>query len=211
MQKDKFFVREAAYQTFGRNAFAHGLFYLHEQSLRFELSIGGTFVEMFYQALSKSIEILDNAFDKQDNLYACISFYGGAGLLKNLSTFRQLDSLDIKLNRSSCEIWQEQYSEEDEVSDNDYFRTFIIFPIGRKIMLSLLWSAVATDFNIEPRVSAHIYFFSPKLRLLAHPYDDRGMDIIGPNYDLKQSLFNDFNHYLLDYDRETMNEYFANS
>ena len=207
--KNIFLIRDLAYRTFGKNAFEHGLFSLHEQSLRFDLSVEGSFVELFNQALSKGIEILDNVFGKKNDLYACVSFYGGKGLLANLSIFKQLKSLDIELNKSSCEIWQEQYSQEenDDLEEN-YFRTFIIFPIGRTEMLSLLWSAVSSDFNISPKVSAHIYFFSSKLQILAHPYDDRGMDIIGSNHDLKQILFDSFNSYLLDYDREIMNKNF---
>ncbi len=211
MSKKEFLIRDAAYQNFGRQVFEQGLFYLHEQSLRFELSIGDSFIEIFHQALSRGIEVLDSVFNNQNGLYACISFYGEAGLLANLATFRQLDDLNIKLNKSSCEIWQEQCLEEGEFLDENYFRTFIIFPIGRTEMLKLLWSAIASNFNITPRVSANIYFFSPKLQILAHPYDDRGMDIIGKNYDLKQKLFNNFNNYLLDYDREVMNKYFSNS
>ncbi len=212
MINDKFLIREAAYQIFGRKAFEHALFYVHEQSLRLELSIGGSFIEMFHQAFSKGIEVLDNIFSKQDDLYACISFYGAAGLLTNLSVFKQLDSFDIKLDKLSCEIWQEQYSqEEDEIRDESYFRAFIIFPIDRTKMLSLLWSAVASDFNINPKIGAQIYLFSPELQILVHPYDDRGMDIIGSNYNLKKRLFNDFNDYLLDYDREIMNKHFTTS
>lgn len=207
--KNIFLIRDLAHQAFGKNAFEHGLFYLHERSLRFELSVEGSFVELFNQALSKGIEILDNVFGKQNDLYACVSFYGGKGLLANLSIFKQLKSLDIELNKSSCEIWQEPYpQEENDDLEKNYFRTFIIFPIGRTEMLSLLWSAVASDFNISPRVSAHIYFFSSKLQILAHPYDDRGMDIIGANHDLKQMLFDCFNNYLLDYDLKIMNKNF---
>lgn len=63
--KNIFLIRDLAYRTFGKNAFEHGLFSLHEQSLRFELSVEGSFVELFNQALSKGIEILDNVFGKK--------------------------------------------------------------------------------------------------------------------------------------------------
>lgn len=210
MLKNSFTIRNQVYKEFGKKAFKHGLFYLYEKSLRFELSTDGSFVEQFHQALSKGIEILNALFNEQDEVYACISFYGKKGLLANLSVFKQLKELDIEIDKHSCEIWQEKCPKDEDFPETDYFRTFIIIPVSRTEVFKLLWSAIASDFNIHPKVNAKLYFFNLKLAVLAHPYDDRGMDIIGENFELKRRLFNKFNHYLLDYDRDTMNSSFNN-
>ena len=44
-----------------------------------------------------------------------------------------------------------------------------------------------------------------------HPYDDRGMDVIGPNHALLADLYHRFNERLLDYDRARMDGFFASS
>nr|WP_259641718.1 DUF3885 domain-containing protein [Pseudomonas salomonii] len=36
------------------------------------------------------------------------------------------------------------------------------------------------------------------------PYDDRGMDVVGPNTDLLLQLYRHHHAYLLDYDRPVM-------
>lgn len=202
-------MQQEVYRMFGKQAFEHGIFYLYEDSLRFELSIGGSFIEMFHQALSKGMEILNDVFSETDDLQACLTFYGVKGLLGNLSIFKNLEALGIQLDKSVSNIWQEEIAKDDEFYDEYWkFKTFVMFPINKNKMLKLLWSAMASDFGIKPKVNASVYLFSPKLQILAHPYDDRGMDIIGNNFDEKKRIFDKFNHYLLDYDREMMNKSF---
>lgn len=41
------------------------------------------------------------------------------------------------------------------------------------------------------------------------PYNDRGMDIVGPNHKLLSYLYGKFNDYLLDHDRDVMDTVFA--
>lgn len=44
---------------------------------------------------------------------------------------------------------------------------------------------------------------------MVFPYDDRGMDVAGPNKDLLSQLYHQHNIYLLDYDRCAMDNTFA--
>ena len=41
-------------------------------------------------------------------------------------------------------------------------------------------------------------------QVLIHPYDDRGMDVVGSNRPLLARLYANYGSYLLDYDRKIM-------
>ncbi len=45
--------------------------------------------------------------------------------------------------------------------------------------------------------------------MLVHPYDDRGMDVVGPNHALLADLYARFDAYLSDSDREWIRVFFA--
>ena len=126
--------------------------------------------------------------------------------MNHLSIFCQLKDLNITLDKSTCEIWQEKCPLDEEFPNENFFRTFITFTVNLEVRQKLLWSAIVQDFNIEPRVNGSVYLFSLNLEILAHLYDDRDMNIIGNNFPLKQKLFTKLNHYLLNYDRDEMNK-----
>lgn len=46
-------------------------------------------------------------------------------------------------------------------------------------------------------------------QLAVFPYDVRGMDVVGENDEQLLKLYREFNNYLLDYDRDTMDARFG--
>ena len=52
------------------------------------------------------------------------------------------------------------------------------------------------------------YFFDLSRKIMMHMYDDRGCDIVSTNLDCLAPLYNDFNEWLLDYDRDRMDGVF---
>lgn len=62
---------------------------------------------------------------------------------------------------------------------------------------------------MHPNPGCKIYLTNIEDGVLIHPYDDRGMDIIGPNTRVLESLFETYSDCFLDFDREAMNDTFA--
>ncbi|MGB1009832.1 MAG: DUF3885 domain-containing protein [Thiolinea sp.] len=192
---------------FGEEAFEHGLFYVHDESLRFELSGGGeSYIESFQQAYTKALLILETTFRRSPDLRACISFYGGKTLVSNLSVFKGLSACEIGIPKNYCEAWRTAVEDEE-----DYYRHFITFPANRSLMRRLVWSATARDLGVRPSASCDVYLYSIKSEILAHPYDDRGMDIIGRNKALKQQLYQQYHDDLLRYDLAEMERHYGAS
>ena len=161
---------------------------------------------MFLCAYQKAAEIADFLFADAQNLHAAICFYcydNNASFLSGLSVFRSLKSCGVKIAKP-YDAWVEPHREQDEDAD----KISIVFKIDRQTVPQLLWGAIANEIGIRPRIIGHVYLFDLDLEILLHPYDDRGMDAIGNNYELLKLAYNKFDRYLLDYDRQIMRDRF---
>ena len=57
---------------------------------------------------------------------------------------------------------------------------------------------------IQPNPGCDVYLFNLQKKVVVFPYDDRGMDVVGPNRELLAVLYKRHQSYLLDYDRHAM-------
>ncbi|MDO4530949.1 MAG: DUF3885 domain-containing protein [Bacillota bacterium] len=89
----------------------------------------------------------------------------------------------------------------------------------------LLWDMAETPPKVQPlfeeivrsdfkglgfrELSSAIFFFDTQRHLLFHPYDDRGVDIVGKTPDDIRYLYEDCRNWLLEYDIERMQKTFA--
>ena len=75
---------------------------------------------------------------------------------------------------------------------------------------NLLWCALAGDFGpLHPNPHCLVYLLNIEKEIIIHPYDDRGMDIIGGNFSELRDLYKKYNSWLLGYDLEVMNTTFS--
>ncbi len=199
-------------RTFDGRAFQLPLFYSFKGGLRFALSEGGHYLNQFLTAHRKCLEVCQQVFEHDDELTVCLKFYARPALLSCLSTLRVLRDLEL-LPVTEKEHWVEQTETESDWGDGeesqDYVWHHIAFKASRKHLTNALWLAFASDFGpIKPRASVDVYLFNLKKKVLVWPYDDRGMDIVGPNKAFLRKLYHEFNHYLLDYHRQEMDKSF---
>lgn len=191
--------------TFGPHAFQSGLFYLHEPALRFELSREGPRVDLFVQAFDRAREVLAHLFRDVAEVTAVVAWFGAGPPLRHREVFRALRACGLRRIPRPRACWAETFR--DEWGEEP--RTLVSFRLPTEHLHRLLWGALAADIAIEPRLPCRVYFLSPELGVLVHPYDDRGMDVIGPGRERMAELFARFGPYLLDYDRERMEGFFG--
>jgi hypothetical protein len=200
-------LREALHATFGAQAFALGLFYANEPALRFELSRGGHRLDQFEQAWDRAREIADHAFGDARELVVVVSSFGGDSPLRNRALFRSLRACGVRMGRPRA-WWAESF--QDEWLEEPEMRFFAAFACGREALHRLLWGPLAADLGIRPRLQGEIFIADPVRGIVLHPYDDRGMDVIGAHGALLE-LYHRFNDDLLDYDRARMDAFFASA
>jgi hypothetical protein len=116
----------------------------------------------------------------------------------------QLHAAGISFPHSRC-LWIEQVLDEDIGEEDKLFWLNVAFEAPISLLQNLLWCALTVDFgSIRPRPRCDVYLFSLEDRVMVFPYDDRGMDVVGPNHTLLAKLYQKHNQYLLDYDRHNM-------
>ena len=195
--------REALHRTFGPSAFDLPCFYANQPALRFELSQYGQRLDLFEQAWDRARPIVDHALGDSSALVAVLSRFGDGVPMHSRELFRSLRACGVRVGRPRA-WWTEPYADGEPEP-----RLFVAFACEREAVRHLLWGALAHDIGIRPRLEAMVHFADPARGIVIHPYDDRGMDIVGPNHALLAELYHRFNEDLLDYDRERMDAFFA--
>lgn len=195
---------DTLHRVFGPDAFAPALFYAHEPALRFELSRSGPPIDLFAQAFDRAREIAGYVFRDSSSPTAVLSWFGEGPPLRHREVFRSVRDCGIDLARPRA-CWTETHEE----SWGPEPRTLVAFSCGREMLDRLLWGALAADLGIRPRLLARVHLADPERGVMLHPYDDRGMDVIGPNAELLSDLFHRFHDRLLPYDLPRMESFFA--
>lgn len=197
-------LRDELHSVFGPAAFGDGLFYSHAPAIRFELSRHGAHVDLFAQAFDRGREILTAIFPPDSPLVAVVVMYEEPSRAVLRTALKSLRRLGVRPVRPRT-VWREDGAE----GEPEDARTFVAFACGAEAVPRLLWGAAAVDLGVYPRLPGRVYLCDPARGVLAHPYDDRGMDVVGPNHALLAETYRRFPSYLLDYDRERMAGFFG--
>jgi len=196
--------------TFGAKIFDRPLFYNYEGALRFEMSEGGSFLNQFLTAHRKGMEVCNEIFDEDKELTICLKIFGNRSLLSCLSTLRSLRDFEIYSKGYIKEHWTEKDEEWEDESEEDFRWHYLVLEMPSSSLLNILWCAFSSDFGlIQPASPAALYIFEFHKKIAVLPYDDRGMDIVGTNSVFLKALYESFEKYLLDYDREEMDRHYA--
>ncbi len=196
-------------RLFGGHAFSTPLFYSYPGGLRFELSEDGTSIDKFLLAIFKAREVCDAIFEMEQPWVACLRMRTRASAFSHRDVLRELRSAGVTVSRNRC-IWLEPVPLDDRFDEGvEEFLVTVAFETSATALQGLLWCAFSCDFgSIRPRPGCDIYLFELTKGVMVWPYDDRGMDVVGPNHAFLATLYKRFNHYLLDYDRTSMEETF---
>lgn len=201
-------LRQAIERTFDGKAFLRPLFYRYPGGLRFRLSEGGAILEQFLSALATCRAICSEIFDTEGSLTACIRVAAEPGRFAYREVMAELRAAGVRIPAARV-LWQGSTGNPNEAPDEeDWIHLAFQAPLSQ--LTGLLWCAMAADFgNIRPRPNCCIYLFHLEHRVMVWPYDDRGMDVAGPNQDFLAQLYRNHQPHLLDHDRATMDATFG--
>lgn len=203
------FRKKIALLTAG-SIYRHALFYKYPGGLRFELSEGGQPLDQVLVALRKATAICSNIFDNDDLMLVHLQKFAPPSRYGLRSTLRELELAGITIPPTR-EIWLEKNEEDswDESGDETYWVN-MAFELPLAKLQNLLWCALAIDFGpLHPNPHCLVYLLNIEKEIIVHPYDDRGMDVIGGKFSELRDLYQKHNAWLLDYDLEVMNTTFS--
>jgi hypothetical protein len=177
-------LKHKIWQTFGGKAFVRPLFYSYPGGLRFALSETGNSIEQFLLALRKATTICRDIFVAEDSLVISLRAHSGSKPFGHRGVLGSLRSAGIHIPAQRW-IWSEEIDRDEWFSEVEpEYWIYLAFEAPVSLLETLLWCALAKDFQaIRPRPPCDFYLFNLKKSILVFPYDDRGMDVVGPNRD----------------------------
>ncbi|CAA6827520.1 MAG: Unknown protein, partial [uncultured Sulfurovum sp.] len=150
----------------------------------------------------RSTEVIESTFDQSEKLCVCVAFSGDS-FLSNKSQFTKLHQLGVKFPK-------ERYIYKEWDDDDECYLNYMFFTIEKSELRKFLFGKMANELGIQPSYWFDLYIYDPELEVLAHPYDDRGMDLAGSNKVVLSRIYKQFNNWLLNYDLSSMNKWFDN-
>lgn len=197
-------IREEFEQVFGAHALQRPLFYRRPGGIRFELSEGGSSVDQFLTALGKAQAICDAVFADVDVVTVVLSTAAWGSRFCHRSAMQALRAAGVEIPRDRC-LWTQSVSDVGQTASDEvqgWIR--LAFRVPKRRLRNLLWCALSSDLAIEPSPGVGVFLANLDDRVLVFPYDDRGMDVVGPNHERLASLYREFRSLTLEYDREQM-------
>jgi hypothetical protein len=202
-------LKQEIFEHFGPTVFHRPLFYSYPGGLRFELSTLGSTVARFLLALRRATAICTDIFIDEP-IVVCLRVHSGTSHVEHRGKLESLKSAGIIIPAQRT-IWSEEIDSKDWFCNSmpEYW-VYLSFEAPMATLETLLWCALAKDFPaIQPKPYCDIYLFNLQKKVLALPYDDRGMDVVGPNRKILSALYEKHQSYLLGYDRQAMDKCFA--
>lgn len=190
------------------STYRHALFYNFPGGLRFALSEGGSPLDQALSALRKATVVCDDIFAGEERILVHLEAWlpsSRFALRAMLSELRVAGVLIPKVR----EVWVDA-EEQDEEDGEDLRLLCCAFEVPASKLQNLIWCAISVDLgSLRPKPRCRVYLLNLNKSLVAHPYDDRGMDVIGKNKSALSALYIRHGDLLLNYDIETMRQTFA--
>lgn len=198
-------LREKIQEVVG-DTYRFGLFYRFPGGLRFELSTGGSPLDQVLMALRKATAICDDVFMGEERILVHLQAFASASRFSFRRMLRELQLAGIFIP-SVREVWVDQIDDDDDYGAGHWVSCAFEVPVPK--LQNLLWCAVATDFaSLRPNPHCRVYLLNSHKGIVCHPYDDRGMDVIGRQKSALAELYTRHSDLLLEYDLHVMRQTF---
>ncbi len=177
----------------------HPLFYTYPWGLRFELGDPSLDDKAAYiqSALDRGQRIWLEAFSTEDEVLVIFDATPEPELKQQLCGCRmqRIRTRCMPACPGDATEYEEQY----------FYRYLYTASAGRIPFLAILTKIVEGELFSETKVySSSVYFYNRTKKLLFHPYDDRGADLIGPDRESLRPFYQSLRALLLEWNREDM-------
>lgn len=194
---------------YGFQEIPQGIFYNFPIGIRFEIGEGE-----IYNKHGKIKKIYANkAAYRSKKLYQEI-FPLGADLLVFQYYVLSMKEKDIVLKKFKKEL---KIVKPDEISitkeigeDAEIYKVILYWDLSSTSLNinRLLREITLADIGGFSHLVSSIYLFDTRNHIIFHYYDDRGLDIVALTKDKLMNLYEKYNLWILDYDREKINKVF---
>lgn len=197
--------REEIQEVVGET-YRFALFYNFPGGLRFELSSGDSPLDQVLTALRRATAICDDVFRGEEQILVHLQAFTSASRFSFREMLRELRLAGIIIP-GARDVWVDHAEDDDDHGAGGWVNCAFEAPVTK--LQNLLWCAVATDFaSLRPNPHCRVYLLNSRKRIVCHPYDDRGMDVIGSQKSALAELYTRHGDLLLEHDSEVMHKTF---
>ncbi|MDD1516037.1 DUF3885 domain-containing protein [Priestia megaterium] len=193
------------------------LFYSWKYSIRFEISdplISSHEKDCLNQAFHRSITLFQRVFGEGDEILFVTDVH-----TTNKDRFLQKRPLNVYLKyiKDKQRLYQLNhhclpsiFQDEDEDDDQSLTHRFVLSCKKTELRYAQLLKAInyedfahpSTILKSNSQSSYDIYFINLSKKMIFHLYDDRGCDVLASSKESIRFLYEEYNNWILDYDRE---------
>lgn len=181
--------------------FERPMFYRNDKALRVELG-EGSFRESTYlpRVYEKALTLFEALHDNTHELLLIVDHDED----KKIGVFSKY----IKSKSLLYHLQHEVIQRLDEEELTTY--RFALHCKKQDIRYHALIKAICNqDLGMKPSVPQRVYFVNKTKKTVFYVYDDQGCDIVATTLQTLRPIYETFNDWLLDYDREQMNKLFS--
>ena len=156
--------------------------------------------------------ICADVFPTGSTLSLCVRVHTKSNPFAHRAEIRELRNAGLQIPKTR-EVWLEPLDPDDwfEATEPEWWLN-AVFEVPLELMQNILWCALARDFaTIKPNPGCLLYLFNLQNGLMVWPYDDRGMDVVGPNHEALAGLYLKHLRWLLEHDRVVIDGVFGGS
>lgn len=184
------------------------LFYDWDIGIRFELGVNMQENRHYMRDMYKRAITLFRALHKDDEEICIVANVHNFGIIPKspvLSKYIRNKSVLYRLQHHTIPY---VFPEDNEKGQWTTERFWLECKTS-DIQYSLLIQAICNqDMGLKPNLYHDIFFININRKTIFHVYDDRGCDLIAPSPESIRTVYDTYNDWILDYDREKIDEVF---
>lgn len=179
----------------------HPVFYNAEAGIRFE--IGGN-EEVYLNDDVVNPRYILNAFERSKKIYDKV-------FNPDILRIDIFDGENQFLKKLNLPVPKEIKSEEIIQGTEKYGQEYCYWDLTeQKVDINqLLLEIIKGDIGGLDELVDTVYFVDSKNAVMYHLYDDRGLDVVAKERETLLSVYNEFNSWILDHDREEIDKVFG--
>ncbi|MGE7954148.1 DUF3885 domain-containing protein [Lysinibacillus xylanilyticus] len=193
------------------------LFYSWDIGIRFKLGVdydsdycyeNSPYLKGVYK---RAINLFKTLHIKEDEIFvvANVNDFGDyAAFNRKLNIFSKYIQDKSVLNKLTHTTLPYIFPEDDEDGKYKTHRFILKCKTSEIKYMPLLKAICNQDMGIKPKIYHDIFFINIKKETIFHVYDDRGCDLLATSPETIREIYDKYNDWILDYDRNEIDQVF---
>ena len=196
-------------QSLGMPQLMHPVFYNAPIGIRFEI---GDAEKIYLKRGKINPAYIEHAVNRASKIYQHLPAFD----LLRIDIYpdeRSFQQRPLNLNdftNIGLPLPKEQMREKIIMDDDEYKRDSLYWELSSQEIDvdKLLTEIIKADIGGFNELASAVYFINTKEKILYHLYDDRGLDVVAKTAKSLRTLYDEYNSWILDYDRDEIDKIF---